>query len=308
VAGAPGSGNAATRDLSIGATRVLYEAQQLIHRKEYEQAGRLLEKFIDKHPRQDHCYVEFTLGNALYFSGSKEASLAHYEAATALDSDYGPAWVNLGQLAYELKRYDLAAEALIKGFARAEDKEKDPDLLYYAAVAHMMAGRKEQAAPILEDLVAGKHGDPRKEWFHALLNVYLDLGREGEAESLLSRMIEKYGNEPETWKIAYTFEVSRQHYRMAAVALTIYSYLKPLTREEAILLGDLYAAVRIPVLACAYYEDAFASGASPEEYERLASAYLSAHRTEEARRKGLAHHRQSTLIVNAEPPVLLRLS
>ncbi len=284
VADAKGAGGAATRDLSIGATRVLYEAQQLIHRKAYEQAARLLEKFIEKHPGQDHCYVEFTLGNALYFNGRKNESLARYQTAVALDPGYGPAWVNLGQVAYELKRYDLAAEALIQGFTRAEEKEKNPDLLYYAAVSHIMGGHKEQAAPILEALVAGKHGDPRKEWFHALLNVYLDLDREGEAERLLSRMMVRYGDEPETWKIAYEFEVSRQHYKMAAVALTIYSYLKPLSREETILLGDLYATIKVPVLACAYYEDVFASGASPEEYERLASAYLSAHRTDEARR------------------------
>ncbi len=277
-------GTASTRDLSIGATRALYEAQRLIRRKEYGQAAGSLEKFIDKHPGQDHCYLEFTLGNALYFSGRKEASLARYQAAVALDSGYGPAWVNLGQLAYELKRYDLAADALIKGFRRAEGKEKDPDLLYYAAVAYIMGGRKGQAAPILEALVAGKHGNPRKEWFHALMKVYLDLDREGDAEGLLNRMIDRYADEPETWKIAYEFEANRRHYKSAAIALTIYSYLKPLTREETVLLGDLYAAIKAPVVACAYYEKAFAPGASPEEYERLASAYLSAHRPDKARR------------------------
>ena len=87
-----GDGNAATRDLSIGATRVLYEAQQLIDRKEYEKAGRILKKFIEKHPKQDHGFIQFTLANALYFVGNKQESLAHYQAAVRMNPAFGPAW------------------------------------------------------------------------------------------------------------------------------------------------------------------------------------------------------------------------
>ncbi len=282
--GAGGSGGEATRDLSSRATRVLYEAQQLIDRKEYEKAGRILEKFIEEYPKQDHCFVEFTLANAFYFTGNKEGSLAHYRTAVRLDPAFGPAWVNLGQVAYDLKQYGLAAQALAEGFARAEAEEKNPDLLYYAAVAHILDGHPERASPILEALVSGRHGDPAREWFQALLNTYLDLNQEKKAENLIEQMMQRYGDQPETWKLFYQFEVNRQNYKTAAVALTVYSYLRPLSREEAALLADLYAAIKVPLLACAYYEEAFASGASPEEYERLASAYLSAHRTGQARR------------------------
>jgi tetratricopeptide (TPR) repeat protein len=228
--------------------------------------------------------VEFTLGNALYFSGRKEESLAHYEAAVELDPAYGPVWVNLGQVAYDMKQYGLAAEALAKGFAHAEEADKNPDLLYYAAVAHIMDGHPEKAAPTLEALVSGKHGETDEEWFRALLDVYLDLDREEQAERLIYQMIQQYGNEPETWRLLYQFEASRKNYKMAAVALTICSYLEPLTREEAILLADLYATIKVPALACEQYQRAFASGASPEEYERLASAYMAAHETDEARK------------------------
>jgi tetratricopeptide (TPR) repeat protein len=280
-----GEGNAATRDLSIGATRVLYEAQQMIDRKEYEKAGRILAKYIEKHPKQDHCLIEFTLANALYFVGDKEQSLTRYRAAVKLNPAFGPAWVNLGQIAYDLKLYGLAAEALVEGFGRTqEDEEKNPDLLYYAAVAYILDGRQEKAAPILEALVSGEHGDPDKEWFQALLNIYLDLDQEKKAERLIEQMMGRYGDQPETWKLSYRFEANRQNYKMAAVALTVYGYLKPLTREEAILLADLYATIKVPLLACAHYEKAFASGASPEEYERLASAYISAHSTGQARK------------------------
>ena len=278
------SGSEATQDLSIRATRVLYEAQQLVDRKEYEKAVRILEKFIEKNPRQNHCFVEFTLANALYFSGRKEACLAHYRSAVEMSPVYGPAWVNLGQVAYELKHYGLAAEALVEGFARTGEDDKNPDLFYYAAVAYILDGRQDKAAPILEALVSGKHGDPDKAWFQALLNVYLDLNQEKKAERLLQEMMQRYGDEPETWRLSYQFEANRKNYKMAAVALTVYSYLKTLTREEAVLLADLYATIKVPVLASAYYESAFASGASTEEFERLASAYMAAYRTGEARK------------------------
>ena len=283
-AGAEGSGGQAIPGLSTRATRVLYEAQQLIDRKEYEKAGGILRKFIEQHPEQDHGFVEFTLANALYYAGNREESLDHYQAAVRLDPAFGAAWVNLGQVAYDLKRYGLAAQALTEGFAKTEAEEKNPDLLYYAAVAHILDGRPERASPVLEALVSGRHGEPAKEWFQALLNVYLDQDEEKKAERVIEQMMRRYGDQPETWKLCYQFETNRQNYKMAAVALTVYSYLKPLTREEAALLADLYAAIRVPLLACDYYEKAFASGASPEEYERLASAYLAAHRIGQARK------------------------
>ena len=82
-------------------------------------------KFIEKHADRNHCLVEFTLGNALYLSGSKESCLAHYKAAEEMNPAFGPAWVNLGQVAYDLKRYGLAAEALTMGFEVAEEDEKE---------------------------------------------------------------------------------------------------------------------------------------------------------------------------------------
>jgi tetratricopeptide (TPR) repeat protein len=285
--GGDGSGNGTAQDLSVGASRALYEAQRLMDRKEYEKASRILESFAEKHPEQSNYLVEFSLANALFLGNRKEESLARYRASVDKNPAFGPAWVNLGQVAYDLKRYGLAAEALEEGFARAEEgaqEKKSPDLLYYAAVAHILDVRPEKAAPILEELVSGKHGDPDREWFQALVNIYLDTGQDKKAEQLIERMVERYGDRQETWRLSYQFEAHRRNYRKAAVAMTVYSYLKPLTREEAILLGDLYATIQVPLLASVYYESALASGASPEEYERLASVYLSAHRLDEAHR------------------------
>ena len=48
------------------------------------------------------------------------------------------------------------------------------------------------------------------------------------------------------------------------------------------LLGDLYNAVGVPLSAAAYYEKALTSGNNPAIYDKLASAYIGAHRPAKA--------------------------
>ena len=48
------------------------------------------------------------------------------------------------------------------------------------------------------------------------------------------------------------------------------------------LLGDLYNAVGVPLSAAVYYEKALTSGNNPAVYEKLASAYIGAHRSAKA--------------------------
>jgi tetratricopeptide (TPR) repeat protein len=71
-------------------------------------------------------------------------------------------------------------------------------------------------------------------------------------------------------------------YRQAVVALTIKGYLVPLTREEQMQLGDLYAVIDVPEEASHRYETAMSDNASTKELERLASAYLAAHDSQAA--------------------------
>lgn len=262
--------------------RVLYKAQQLMKREAYREVVTTLERFLQKHPGRDHCLLEFSLGNALYSSGENEASLSRFQRAVSLDPCYGPGWVNLGQVAFELGKYGPAADALCRGFDLS--KEKNPDLIFYAALARIQEDRPRQAVPLLEALVRGKYGDAKKEWFQPLVYAYMVLDRQGPAEKLLKRMLSLYGEDPETWKLTYRFEAGRGNYKTAAVAMTVYGYLTDLSPQERILLADLYATINVPVVACGFYEKALESDSSPEVYERLASAYLAAHKPLEARK------------------------
>ncbi len=277
---APGAAKAAHAPMRV--KRILYKVQQQMKLDQYEEAARTIQNFLAKHPDQDHCLLEFCLGNAEYSLNKPAEALDHFHAAVKLDPDYGPAWVNLGQVAFEEKRYGLAAEALVKGYEMSG--KKNPDYLYYAAVAHILNGHAHEAVGILEPLVYVEGPAPDKEWFQTLLHAYLELGSERDAERLLTRMLRLFGTDPETWKLWYRFEANRDNYMGAAVAMTIYSYLTPLSREEQVLLGDLYVAVDAPLVACEYYETAMKAGAKSSEFERLASAYIAGHRPGDARR------------------------
>jgi len=267
--------------IPIGISRVLYKAQQHMKRDEFTEAAKVLERYLQKHPGKNHGMLAFSLGNALYLSGKTGSALPHFLRSVNLDPCHGPAWINLGQVALEQARFGLAAEALKRGFSLSEDK--NPDLLYHAAMAHVMDNRHMEAVPILKKLISGAHGTPEKEWFHALFQSYVELFQPLQAERLLNRMLSLYREDPETWKLFYRFEAIRGNYEMAAVAMTIYSYLAELSREEKILLANLYAAIHVPVVAGDLLEKAVADEASPREYEQLVSIHLAAHKPTKAR-------------------------
>ena len=287
-AGTPPDSEAARR-APVAVQRTLYKAQIYTERNQQDKALSLLQGFVRNHPDQNHCLVEFTMGNILYSQGHVAQALEHFRAAAKLDPEYGPAWVNLGQTAFEQNQYRLAAEALSRGYRTSEPR--NPEHRYYSGVAFIMAKDYDQAIATLEPLVATTDTEPRKEWFQSLLHACVAGNRTSRAAEVIDRMLDLYGADPETWRLLYQFEANRGNYRGAAVAMTIYEYLTPLTRGEQILLGDLYININVPEQACKHYEIALAEGnATPAELERLASAYVAAHKPEKARaalRRGL---------------------
>ena len=260
---------------------VLNRAQRQMEAGKNEDAVRDLQEYLKKHPRRDHGVLEFMLGNALYAVSRPGEALDAYWKAVCLEPCYGPAWVNLGQVAMEREKYPLASEALTRGYALSGGK--DPELLYYAAEASVMDGRFERAVPLLEPLVEESPLE-NLEWSRTLLHAYMQLGRNARAEALLDQMLSAFPEDPEAWRYAYRFEANRRNYEKAAVDLTVLGYLTPLTREELLLLGDLFTAIHVPRAATERYEAALREGASPPEIERLAMSYLTAHRPEAARR------------------------
>jgi tetratricopeptide (TPR) repeat protein len=261
--------------------KVVYEAQQLMEKKDYLKAEGCLRKFIEKNRKRPHYLVEFTLANCLtMLSGRDKDAVLHYRAAANLYPGFVAAWQNMGKIYFDLNQYDEAGDCLLQAYELSE--KNDFSLLYYAAVSYIMAEKGEKALPHLELLASGEVGHPKTEWLEALLKVYMDLKFKEKAFAVVRRLIDENGDDPRWWKILAQLHLQQSDYKPAVAALTVHSYLTPLKKQDVVLLGDLTNAIGVPLRAAAYYEKALSLENNVGDYEKLASAYIGAHRPAKA--------------------------
>ncbi len=260
--------------------KVVYEAQQLMEKKDYLKAEGCLRKFIEKNRKRPHYLVEFTLANALAVAGKDSEALPHYRAAARLYPNFAAAWQNMGKIYFDLNQYDEAGDCLLKAYEVSE--KNNPSLLYYAAVSYIMAEKGENALPHLEYLSSGEAGDPKTEWLEALLKVYMDMKLKEKAFAVVRRLIDENEDAPRWWKILAQLHLQQGDYKPAVAALTVHSYLTFLTKQDIMLLGDLTNAIGVPLKAAKYYEKALNLTNNVGDYEKLASAYIGAHRPAKA--------------------------
>ena len=260
---------------------ILGSAQKAIDRKDYAGAEKVLKDFIKKH-QNSHYLLEFTLGYSLTMADKYKEALIHYQASVDLYSDYVLAWQNMGNVCFDLKQYERAGDCLLKVYELNE--KKDPSTLYHASASYIMAKKEKKALPYLEQLISGEFGVPKTDWLKALLNVYVNLGLKEKAFKVVHCLIKKDEDNPSYWKILAHLHLQQNDYKNGVKSFTIYSYLNPLRREETVLMGDLNQAIGIPVKAAQYYEQAFnlKERSSSLDYEKLASAYLAAHKPKKA--------------------------
>ena len=268
-------------NLPRDAKLALFEAQTLLEKGESEKAVEQLGKYIRSHEKKDDRFlVRYQYASMLVQIDRREDALTEYERVVKLEPRYDAGWMGLGETAYGLGQYEKAADALMKGYELSA--EKRPELLYYAAAARLLAGDAPKALPLLEELTSGTHVKPKFEWFRGYVSACLQAQDTDRGQLAVNDMIEKFSGYADAWFLAFQYYASVNNYRQAAVSLTIVSYLRPLTRQEQLQLGDLYAAVEAPAAAAEHYASATADSASAGEVERVASAYLASYQADEA--------------------------
>jgi tetratricopeptide (TPR) repeat protein len=269
-------------DVPRRARLALFQAYEARGRGDYQSSTEILQNFLEHNPGDDHFLLRFHLGNSMAQTNTPEEQLEQYQKCVELEPRFAKGWMSLGEVAYNLGRYELAGQALSNAFRLSEQKK--PESLYYAAAAYLMAERPAEAVPLLEQLVSGEWGAPKLDWYRALVSAALQTEDRDTGAHAVSSMLERFESDPEAWTLAFQYAAGSGDYRQAAVALTIKGYLTPLSREEQIQLADLNAAIDVPARAAGYYEEALQEEASTGELERLASSYLAAHDSEEALR------------------------
>ena len=260
--------------------KVVFRARTLRRRGDSQGAADLLQAHLAEHPDQDHDMLRYWLGQCLMDLDRHEEALRAFARAVELEPGLDRAWIGLGDAAYQLKRYAAASEAFEKGFRLSP--ERPVNMLFYAATTALLAGQNAHALTLHQELVTGRWGDVRLEWYRGLASSALEAGTPEAADDDLEDMLVRFGDDPRAWHLVYQFNVGRGDYQRAAVALTVTGYLRDLTREESRQLGDLYAVVGTPALSLDAYRSVLGAEPTAQNYEKLVSACLASHRPDQA--------------------------
>ncbi|BBO92436.1 tetratricopeptide repeat protein [Desulfosarcina ovata] len=264
----------------------------------------------------DHPEIGFALGNCYLMLEQHASAVAAYKRVVARDETHTAAWLNMAKACYELEQYADAGRAFEKGYATAT--EKSPQTLYYSAVAHMLAGnnaravdlfrrladahpdalkpewkenwvqsllamdRPRQALPLIRDLARVYTGEKKIQWQEILLYQYVQLDMPKAAIALAQRLTRQAPTVAKWWKALAHVQLSARKEAAALAALTIYSYLTPLSLDEKKLLADLNLQLGIPVKAAPLYEAYLKEKPNPRVLERLATAFQQMGRPETA--------------------------
>jgi len=263
------------------ARRAIFRSQQLREIDNWAQSAELLQECLTDYPDQDHYLLRFHLANSLAKCDSLHSAVNHYQKAVELNPEFINGWLNLAETSYAIENYLTAANAFERGFRLQETLT--PHLLYYAGVCNSLAGENGIALKLLRELIATDL--PKPDWLQTTVATAMEVDEVEVAQKTVIRFCEIYPDDPSAWLLAYQFYSAQQDFKQAAAAMTIRSYLQPLSRSEQLQLGDILFASGVPAEAALHYEIALSDTtelATPEQYEMLASALLSAQQTEKA--------------------------
>jgi tetratricopeptide (TPR) repeat protein len=311
----------------------LDRAQKLVLEEKMPQAIGALENLKaerNKKKKPVHPFLLFTLGNYYMEANKATAAALSYETALKPAPDFAPAWLNLARACYDLKRFKQAGDCFINGYDREE--EKRGILLYYAANAFFSAqaypdtlalydrlfrdhkeemkprwreilvhtlladNQPQKALPHMEFLAATLEGKVKTQWQETLLYHYMTLGMDAKALEYVRSLTCEYPLEPRWWKGLARLNLDKNRLEKALVAMTIYSYLTPLTDNEKQLLADLNFQTGIPVQAADLFQALARTGSRPELVKRIVAAFQQMNRPDkalEAVEQGIRNHDSS---------------
>ncbi|MBZ4658111.1 MAG: hypothetical protein JG766_34 [Desulfacinum sp.] len=306
------------RHLPLPVRVVLSQVYPLMQKKDYSRAVERLLAFQARggpappagtaDPKgYHHPEIYYTLGNCYLLQGRHPQAVAAYSQAVSRNPKHTYAWLNLAKAYYEGKSYAEAARCFERAYESSP--ERNPEHLYLAAAAQLMAGRHAQSIALFERLLAAHPqavqpewkeylvhallaanrprralpyirqlaetytGEKQMQWQEILLYQYVQLGMSAQALSLARTLTEKAPTTAKWWKALAHIQLNAGRNEEALAALIIYSFLTPLSREESQLLADLSLQVGIPRKAVPLYESCLREKRDKEVLQRLIYAY-----------------------------------
>lgn len=315
----PCNGERRTEKLPLRVRMVLIKIHPMLEKGNYGKAAGILSTFAAKATGpedavHDHPEINFVLGNCYTFMERLQSARDCYKRTITRKPEHRGAWQNLAKTEYELDNHLQASEAFFKSYQLSGKQE--PKLLYYAAVALLVANRYEpslrhfrsllaahpdavtlkwkenlvyclihakktkEALPYIVELAAGFSGKKQRRWQEILLQQYLALDMRKKAYGFVQSLTRQAPTEAVWWKALAHIELQNENYKKGLAAMTIYSLLSPLTREEEKLLGDLYMQQGIPQKAVKNYENCARKKNDKQTVLCLVRSYIDLDRSE----------------------------
>lgn len=144
----------------------------------------------------------------------------------------------LGQAQLQRERFQEAAQAL-------EAAGSEPQTRYLAAYAYYRLRQYEQAAKILESLLASSP-TPLKDWQQLLLACYLEGGRYDQASNMLAEQLERQPQNADLWQQWLALKLRSRQLHEALAAMVLAWHAGQLDSKRFLDLARLYAASGIP--------------------------------------------------------------
>ena len=314
----------AKNDIPNAARMILAKVGKLMNDKEYAKATALLVDFQSQAGKAGeaddkgclHAEVHAALGTCYLLDNKFQQAVRALELALQKDPRHLSARLNLAKVAYELHDYQKAAECFTKAYEVAP--EKNPEHLYFAAVAHLLAKQNDRSIALFERLLAAHRdkfrpewrenlvhallaaGDNRRalphirelaetyhdakqvQWQEILLQQYLQLEMEKEALALVDSLTSRMPTEPKWWRALVHLHLQHNRYQPALTALLVTGYLEQLSEQELRLTADLYLQLGVPRKAAPLYETILKEKNNPQLLANLLLALQQLGQSEQA--------------------------
>ncbi len=274
----------AAAGLNSRARKTLFSSRSKQDKGEYSQASEIMGKWITDHPDQKNHLLFFNWAVSQLSLDQTAEALLNLEQSVALEPQFARAWLRLGEAAYDQQEYARAAEAFTQGYKLMPDPQ--PEILYYSGVAWLLAEEGSKSMNTLTTLLGDFRNSAILDWYQAMVAAAVEAEKTQEAWPWLENCLVDFESDPQAWFMAYQLASSEEDFERAAVMLTVVGHLRPLNRNEFLQLGDLYAGSGVPLQAARYYQQAVEfpeTVPAADDYVRLASAWMAAHRLIEAR-------------------------
>ena len=254
----------------------------------FQAKGKALTVAVQPDPKgYHHPALYYYLGNC-YLLLKKHAQAGEaYRHAVEQDPDFVEAWTNLAKTYFEQEDFVRAAPCFATAYEKSDQRVADN--LYFSAVSYLMAdqyrssisafqrlfkshpdritlhwrahfaqallagGRTHRALPLIRILAEASTGEDQVKWRETLLYQYLQLEMRAEAMAYATELTRKECTRALWWKALAHVRLSGGSYKEALTALTLYSYLTPLTKTEKKLWADLNLQLNLPARAMEQY-------------------------------------------------------